>query len=101
MILAPIGRDGTASADLLRRVGLEADGMFSLDQVMDRLQARGGGAHRRGGSVWQGSVEPYDWVEHQPAWSDLPFIVLTGRQEQPRRRLAPATGFVAAQCDAA
>ena len=23
------------------------------------------------------------WVEQQPAWSDLPFIILTGRQEQP------------------
>ena len=83
LILAPIGRDGPASAELLRRIGLAATVCSSLDQVIDSLQAAAAAFIAEEALFGQDLSNLTTWAEHQPAWSDLPFIILTGRQEQP------------------
>ena len=83
LILAPIGRDGPAIAGLLRRVGLEASVCSSLDQVIDSLQAAAAVLIAEEALFGKDLSVLKTWVERQPTWSDLPFIVLSGRQEQP------------------
>src|SRR3954451_16378862 len=83
LVYAPTGRDGTASADLLRRTGLSAEVSSSLAQVVE-----GAGVGVAAVFIAEEGLFGQDlsalsaWVEGQPPWSDLPFIVLTSRQEQ-------------------
>ncbi len=84
LIFAPIGRDGPASADLLRRAGIIAE---VCDELADLISAIESGAATvfiaEEGLFGKDTRSLTDWVEGQPAWSDLPFIVLTSHQEQP------------------
>ncbi|HYZ21683.1 MAG TPA: ATP-binding protein [Rhodopila sp.] len=68
---------------MLRRIGLAATVCSSLDQVIDSLQAAAAAFIAEEALFGQDLSNLTTWAEHQPAWSDLPFIILTGRQEQP------------------
>ena len=83
LILAPIGRDGPASAGLLRRVGLEAAVCSSLDHMVDHLQVAGAVFIAEEALFGKDLSALTIWVERQPTWSDMPFIVLTGGRQQP------------------
>src|ERR1700760_199677 len=83
LIMAPIGRDGPASAELLRRVGLEAAVCSSLDHMVDHLQVAGAVFIAEEALFRKDLSALTTWVERQPTWSDMPFIVLTGGQQQP------------------
>jgi len=84
LIFAPIGRDGPAAAEFLGRVGVPAALCEDLDGLV-AATAEGAavvllaeeGLFGRDVSALSG------WVARQPAWSDLPFVILTSRQEQP------------------
>jgi signal transduction histidine kinase/CheY-like chemotaxis protein len=82
LILAPVGRDGPASAELLRRVGLEAAVCSSLDHMVGHLQVAGAVFIAEEALFGKDLSAVTTWVEDQPAWSDMPFIVLTGGQRQ-------------------
>src|ERR1041384_5702954 len=85
LILAPIGRDATASADLLERVGLRSLICRDLSELMDGL-----GGDPVSVLVDEEALFGKDtsalvtWVANQPTWSDLPFIVLTSKVGHPR-----------------
>jgi signal transduction histidine kinase/ActR/RegA family two-component response regulator len=93
LIFAPIGRDGPASADLLRRGGLEVEICAELAELVSAIQIGAATVFIAEEGLFGKDAGPLtNWVEHQPAWSDLPFVVLTSHQEQPavmawRRRL--------------
>ncbi|MDB5364636.1 MAG: hybrid sensor histidine kinase/response regulator [Rhodospirillales bacterium] len=84
LILAPIGRDATASAALLQNAGIAAricDGLAALvaaltDDVASVFVAEEA-LHG------QDTDRLFDWVRLQPPWSDLPFVVLTSRRDNP------------------
>lgn len=96
MVFAPIGRDAATSVDLLRRSGVAAEPCADLFGLVDAL-AKGAAAAFIAEEALFGIDASllFEWVERQPAWSDVPFIVLTSRQEPPvinrwRQRLIAA-----------
>jgi len=83
LVFAPIGRDGPAVADFIRRAGLAAIVCESLDDVQSRIEE--GAALvvlAEEGLFGKDIIKLAKLVADQPAWSDLPFIVLTSKQEQ-------------------
>ena len=83
LIFAPIGRDGRAAAEFIDRVHLPTQVCADLDEL-EREIAKGAAAVL----VAEEGLFGHDlhrltgWIAAQPAWSDLPFVVLTSRREQ-------------------
>ena len=84
LIFAPIGRDGPASAELFRNARLETDICPDLAALIGEIGAGAGAVVLAEEGLFGKDTAPLTrWVERQPAWSDLPFIVLTSHQQQP------------------
>jgi FixJ family two-component response regulator len=83
LIHAPIGRDASASADLLANAGLTAEVCISLTDLTAKVR-RGAAAIfvTEEGLFGKDLHELITWLSEQPAWSDLPITVLTSRHEQ-------------------
>jgi signal transduction histidine kinase/CheY-like chemotaxis protein len=83
LIFAPTGRDGQAVAALLQSVELPSETCVTLSEMVQKLGTGTAAAF----IAEEGLVGPdltllRKWVGEQPAWSDLPFVVLTSRREQ-------------------
>lgn len=84
VVYAPIGRDGPASADLLRRSGMGAIVCQSLDEVLEHAATDADAVFiAEEGLFGQDLNRLSAWVDQQPAWSDFPFVVLTSKHQQP------------------
>ena len=78
LILAPIGRDALAAATLLSRANLHASVCKSLADLVVKLDSEVSAVVLAEEALFGTPLTPLqDWVANQPAWSDLPFIVLT------------------------
>src|SRR5436190_1732501 len=78
LVFAPIGRDGPASAEILARAGLTAATCTGLDQLVAELEAGAGAAFvAEEALVGRDITRLLTWVDAQPHWSDLPFVLLT------------------------
>jgi signal transduction histidine kinase len=85
LVFAPIGRDGAASAEILRRAGIDVSICADLSELLDQIKAGAGAVFvAEEGLFGKGTGQLTDWIERQPPWSDLPFIVLTGRNGESR-----------------
>src|ERR1700760_1494732 len=82
LILAPIGRDAPATAALLRRAGLNAEVCADLSGLVLQLDEAAVVLIAEEALFAADLSVLATWVERQPAWSDLPFIVLTSHQDQ-------------------
>ncbi|MFO1024291.1 MAG: response regulator [Acetobacteraceae bacterium] len=82
VILAPIGRDAPAIASLLHRCGLASEIAPDLPHVVATLDAAAVVFIAEEALFAKDLSALTTWVECQPAWSDLPFVVLTSHQEQ-------------------
>lgn len=84
LVLAPTGRDGLASVEVFRKAGLQAEVCASPFELVLSLKA-GTGAVFLAEETLSGQLldDLATWVGRQPPWSDLPFVVLTNRQDQP------------------
>ncbi len=100
LVLAPIGRDASIASLILREGGIEAGVVADLAGLLDQLD-RGVGAV----VITEEAVNASDvalitaWLDRQPAWSDLPIVLLTHQGGGPERnpaaaRLAHALGNV-------
>lgn len=88
LVFAPIGRDGAASVEVLRRAGIVAEQCRDLEALMRELEAGAGAAFVAEEGLFGKDIEVLTaWAAAQPTWSELPFIVLTSHQEQ--ARIAP------------
>ncbi len=84
LILAPIGRDGTAIADLLGRVNQPSHICRSIDGLMTGLDEGASGAMIAEEALFGAPAGRLTaWAEHQPPWSDMTFIILTSRSARP------------------
>jgi signal transduction histidine kinase len=84
MILAPIGRDASASADLLRNAGLTAHVADDLVGLLAGLSAGAGAAFVAEEALFNEDLTALqDWIAQQPPWSDFPFVVLTSHLDHP------------------
>ncbi|MGY3343050.1 MULTISPECIES: response regulator [unclassified Bradyrhizobium] len=84
LIYAPIGRDGPASAELLRSANLAAINCRSLSELVNEMTAGVGAVFlAEEGLFGQDTTALAQWIANQPPWSDLPFVILTSHREQP------------------
>jgi signal transduction histidine kinase/CheY-like chemotaxis protein len=80
-VLAPIGRDNAAITDVLGRAGVIAESCADAACLIRVLEDGAGAAIVTEESLFgAGATAVAAWVESQPPWSDLPFIVLTSRE---------------------
>ena len=100
LVLAPIGRDASIASLILREGGIESGVVADFAGLLDQLD-RGVGAV----VITEEAVNASDvalitaWLDRQPAWSDLPIVLLTHQGGGPERnpaaaRLAHALGNV-------
>ncbi len=87
LVLAPTGRDGSAACALLEQAGLSCTLCSGLDELLRELE-RGAGAAviAEEAFLGTGAALLFIWVSNQPPWSDFPFVILTARSDDPRRR---------------
>jgi signal transduction histidine kinase/ActR/RegA family two-component response regulator len=84
LIFAPIGRDGPASAELFRSAKLPAINCRNLPDLVSEMNAGVGAVFlAEEGLFGQDTTTLAQWIERQPPWSDLPFVILTSHREQP------------------
>ncbi|SDF84071.1 His Kinase A (phospho-acceptor) domain-containing protein [Bradyrhizobium brasilense] len=84
LVFAPIGRDGLAAAELFRGSGLQAINCRSLSELVVEMAAGVGAVFlAEEGLFGKDTAQLAQWIENQPPWSDLPFVVLTSHREQP------------------
>lgn len=100
LVSAPIGRDGPALAHLLNQSGLAAVVCPSADRLPACIDENVLAVCLTEEALF-GAVlaEVEQWILRQPAWSDLPFVVLTGQRENPtvlswRERMVAVLGNV-------
>jgi signal transduction histidine kinase/ActR/RegA family two-component response regulator len=85
LILMPTGRDGPASAELLRAAGMKPYLCSALSELVSALTFGAAAAVIAEEALFGQDGAPLrEWVEAQPPWSDLPFLLLTGKSELPR-----------------
>lgn len=86
LIHAPLGRDAPLAAALLNEAGIATKIAPTLDALADGLND--GVAFT---VITEEALRTADlrllvtWIETQPSWSDLPFIILTARDGGPER----------------
>jgi signal transduction histidine kinase/ActR/RegA family two-component response regulator len=83
LIFAPIGRDGRAVHDLLQKAGMHSIVCVTLRDLVERIEEGAAAAFVAEEGLVGAEVDRLrHWVEAQPAWSDLPFVILTSRRDQ-------------------
>jgi signal transduction histidine kinase/ActR/RegA family two-component response regulator len=101
LVFAPIGRDGSATAELLQRGGIDAKLCANLTELVKELEVGAAAVFVAEEGLYNSDIGPLlAWAAAQPPWSDLPFVVLTSRHELPaitawRRQLISALRTVA------
>lgn len=84
VVYAPIGRDGPATAELLRRSGMDAVVCHGVDEVLQRAETDAEAVFIAEEGLFGHDLKALsDWVDRQPPWSDFPFVVLTSKHQQP------------------
>lgn len=83
LVLAPTGRDASTTCEFLRKANLRAEAC-ELAAVAGELGAGAGVVLAAEEAFLGRDVEALvDWVEHQPPWSDILFLVMTSDREAP------------------
>lgn len=82
LICAPVGRDAATAADFIEKAGFQSKICSDFASLVAELR-RGAGTVLLAEEALFGCdyVELKSWVSLQPTWSDLPFIVLTGKHD--------------------
>jgi signal transduction histidine kinase/ActR/RegA family two-component response regulator len=84
LVFAPIGRDGPASAELLRGSNLEVVNCRSLPELVGAMTAGVGAVFIAEEGLFGRDTKPLaQWIKNQPPWSDLPFVILTSHRDHP------------------
>jgi len=85
LVYAPIGRDGPASATLLRRAGIDAEVCADYESFVAAMAQWPDAAFvAEEGLYGKPMTRLAALMARQEAWSDLPFVVLTSRHDHPR-----------------
>ena len=85
LVFAPTGRDGPATADLLRRSGISTDVCLFYEDLLAELRAGADVAFVAEEALFGKVLDPLaGWIQSQEPWSDLPFVILTSRHDEPR-----------------
>ncbi|UYN97815.1 MAG: response regulator [Enhydrobacter sp.] len=86
LILAPRGRDAAIARDLLARAGVASRDCRSLQELVPALGDDVACVMVTEEAVRTADLRPLaDWIAAQPAWSDLPVILVTDHGGGPER----------------
>jgi signal transduction histidine kinase len=78
LLLAPTGRDAELSQKILAEAGLTCDACFSVASICDQIDLGAGAVILTEEALTVQSLQQVQaTIARQPAWSDLPIIVLT------------------------
>ncbi|MFC4314120.1 ATP-binding protein [Steroidobacter flavus] len=84
LVVAPIGRDASAAAELLSRGGVSTEVCRDLECLMEHLETNVAAVLLAEEAIYrQDTTALTTWVREQPAWSDLPFVILTSHLTHP------------------
>jgi len=82
LVYAPIGRDGEAGARLLQRAGFDTFVCRNIEEVLAQADAGALAVCLTEEGLFGKNLELVsEWLKAQPAWSGLPFVVLTGKTQ--------------------
>jgi PAS domain S-box-containing protein len=91
LIHAPLGRDAQIASALLRDAGLPSKITTSLGVLAENLNENTAFVVITEEALRSVDLRPLvAWIEAQPSWSDLPFLILTARGGGPERNPAAA-----------
>jgi PAS domain S-box-containing protein len=80
LILAPAGRDAVIAAGMLSEAGMLATTCGSVAELLRGLEEGAGFALVTEEALFRADLHGLAaWIEAQPGWSDMPFVVLTQR----------------------
>jgi PAS domain S-box-containing protein len=80
LILAPLGRDAAIAKAMLGEAAIAADICGNLPSLLGELGKGAGFVVVTEEALRTADLHPLaGWIEAQPEWADLPFILLTGR----------------------
>jgi len=78
LVLAPLRRDAKLTCDLLTRADIASHAVAGVDELCREIDAGAGAVVLAQEAVGAAALSCLDDVlKHQPAWSDLPIIILT------------------------
>jgi signal transduction histidine kinase/ActR/RegA family two-component response regulator len=84
LILAPIGRDAKAIADVVARAGSASSICADVAALVAALgQGASAALVAEEALIGRDIGALTEWVDSQPPWSDMPFVILTGRDVRP------------------
>ncbi|HEX2763633.1 MAG TPA: PAS domain-containing protein [Allosphingosinicella sp.] len=80
LVLAPLGRDAAVASAMLGEAGIRAIACATLADLVPELEAGAGFAVVTEEALATADLRPLSqWIESQPEWSDIPFVLLTSR----------------------
>ncbi|HET9638834.1 MAG TPA: ATP-binding protein [Allosphingosinicella sp.] len=80
LILAPIGRDSAVARGMLGEAGIGATVCADLSGLVTELALGAGFVLVTEEALMRSDLRAVrSWIDAQPEWSDLPFVLLTGR----------------------
>ena len=86
LILAPHGRDAKIASDLLIEAGWHTLICVDVTHLREELEKGAALAVLTEEAVADADLSDLStWVSDQPAWSDMPIVLLTGRGDSPER----------------
>lgn len=86
-----MGRDAQIAASLLEQAGMATNIAVSLEELATSLDDRVAFVVVTEEALRFADLRPFShWIEKQPSWSDLPFIILTARGGGPEHNPAAA-----------
>ncbi|WP_460163914.1 ATP-binding protein [Pseudomonas sp. S2_F03] len=98
IILAPLGRDSQIALMMLNEAGFEGLVTRNLITLCDELEQGAGLLLIASEALLDSDLDPLlGLIDHQPAWSDLPIVLLThhgGPEQNPASRLGAQLGNV-------
>lgn len=98
IILAPLGRDSQIALMLLKEAGFDGQITADMTALCRELQQGAGLLLISSEALLGTDLEPLlGLIEQQPAWSDLPIVLLThhgGPEQNPASRFSPQLGNV-------
>ncbi|SDT12258.1 hybrid sensor histidine kinase/response regulator [Bradyrhizobium canariense] len=86
MILAPMGRDASVAAALIREAGFYANVCADLAALMHEIEGGAGLAVIADEAIKTADLRRLtNWLNQQPSWSDFPIVLLTHQGGGPER----------------
>lgn len=78
LVLAPLGRDATIACSILREAEISAEAVVDQGRLVAAIDEGVGALIITEEAILTGDSQPLaSWLRTQPAWSDLPVVVLT------------------------